>query len=206
MSTIADNHTPAPKQQQEPNLTGHEYDGIQEFDNPTPGWWTVIFVCTVIFSILYVVYWHVSFMGRTIQDDWEADQRAEFVRVFGSVGELKPDEETILAQMNRPDLMQVAKSLFIGNCAACHKKDGTGDVGVNLCDDAYKNVNNVEDLYRVITDGAAAGAMPPWRARFSTNERVILASYVASLRGSTTGGKAPEGEVIPPWPKPPTAK
>ena len=28
-------------------LTDHAYDGIQEYDNPLPGWWTYTFVATI---------------------------------------------------------------------------------------------------------------------------------------------------------------
>lgn len=183
-------------------LTGHEYDGIREYDNPTPGWWHMIFAATIVFSVLYLVFWNWSIAGWTIQDSWNDDQRAEFTRIFGAVGELKHDEATIVSQMQNPQFMAIAKSTFVGNCAACHARDGGGLVGVNLCDDRYKNVEKIEDLYRVITDGANAGAMPSWKNRLSENERVILAAYVASLRGTTpVSGKSPEGKAIPPWPK-----
>lgn len=183
-------------------LTDHEYDGIREYDNPTPGWWHAIFIGSVVFSVCYVVFWHWSFVGWSVQDSWTEDQRAEFTMIFGKVGELKPDQQTILTQMESPQFMQIARSTFEGNCAACHKKDGTGDVGVNLCDDYYKNATKIEDLYKVISEGANSGAMPAWKTRLSNNERVILASYVASLRGKSATGKAPEGERIAPWPAP----
>ena len=35
------------------HLMDHEYDGIQEFDNPTPGWWYMLFWACVFFSIFY---------------------------------------------------------------------------------------------------------------------------------------------------------
>jgi cytochrome c oxidase cbb3-type subunit 3 len=187
-------------------LTGHEYDGIREYDNPTPGWWHLIFAATIVFSICYLLFWHLSIAGWTIQESWEGDQQAEFARIFGAVGQLKPDEPTILKQMNDPKFMAIAKATFQGNCTACHARDGGGGVGVNLCDESYKNVKNVEDIYRVITEGANAGAMPSWKSRLSNNERVIVAAYVASLRGTTPAvPKAAEGVPIPPWPKAPTA-
>jgi cytochrome c oxidase cbb3-type subunit 3 len=185
-------------------LTGHNYDGIEEFDNPTPGWWHAIFLSSIVFSLIYAVFWHGSVLGWSIHDEWDDAQKAEFAKIFGSVGELKTDQETILAQMSNQKFMAVAKATFIGNCAACHKRDGGGDVGVNLCDDNYKNVNKIEDIYKVITEGANAGAMPPWKNRLSSNERVIVAAYVASLRGTTPAiGKAPVpgDKTIDPWPK-----
>ncbi len=195
----------APSLQQD-QLTTHEYDGIREYDNATPGWWHAVFFATVVFSIVYVVFWHASIAGWTVEDAWHDDQKAEFIRVFGSVGELKHDQDSILTQMNNPQFMTIAKATFQGNCAACHAKDGGagGLAGVNLCDEAYKNINNVEDLYRIITDGANSGAMPSWKVRLSENERVILAAYVASLRGTIpAGGKPAEGKTIPPWPPAP---
>jgi len=182
-------------------LTDHEYDGIREFDNPTPGWWYWLFGASVAFSALYLVFFHFSVAGWTVEDAWSNDQRAEFVRVFGSVGELKKDDESILKQMDNQQFMTIAKAAFIGNCSACHAKDGGGLVGVNLCDDSFKNIKNVSDIFKVITDGANAGAMPAWKRTFSDNERVILAAYVASLRGTKPANpKAAEGEPLPPWP------
>lgn len=184
------------------SLTDHSYDGIQEYDNPTPRWWHAIFAGSVVFSVFYVLFWHVSTGGWTNEEGWSDAQKAEVARIFGSVGEMKPDRETILTQMSSPTFMPLAKAIFIGNCAACHRSDGGGDIGVNLCDDSYKNAANIEDLFRVITEGANAGAMPSWKNRLSDNERVILAAYVASLRGTTpASGKGPEGKVIDPWPK-----
>jgi cytochrome c oxidase cbb3-type subunit 3 len=185
-------------------LTGHNYDGIEEFDNPTPGWWHAIFLACILFSAVYAIFFHASVLGWSIQDEWDDDQKTEFAKIFGSVGELKTDQATILAQMNDQKFMAIAKATFIGNCAACHKRDGGGDVGPNLCDDNYKNVAKVEDIYKIVTEGAAGGSMPPWKNRLSTNERVIVAAYVASLRGTTPAiAKAPIAgdKPVDPWSK-----
>jgi cytochrome c oxidase cbb3-type subunit 3 len=40
--------------------TLHSYDGIQEYDNPLPGWWKWLFLATFIFSIFYWLYFHTG--------------------------------------------------------------------------------------------------------------------------------------------------
>ncbi len=186
-------------------LTSHEYDGIREYDNPTPGWWHLIFIATVLFSAVYTVFWHFSPISWTIEDKWVAAQNREYAKLFGAVGNLEGTEKDILRMKDDAKLMAVAKTLFVGTCAQCHAADGGGmpGTGVNLTDEHYKNGKNIEDLYLVITNGANNGAMPAQAQRFSQNERVLLAAYVALLRGTTPQSpKPPEGEVIPPWPKP----
>lgn len=183
------------------NLTGHEYDGIKEFDNPTPGWWHAIFFASIVFAVFYYVFWEYSDMSWSVRDTYKKMQVAEFKRIFGQVGELKPDTPTILMLMEKPDMMAVGQGMFQTNCAQCHAKDGGGINGVNLCDDVYKNVKTLPDLFATITNGAGNGAMPSWKNNFSENERVLLAAYVASLRGTKpANARQPEGEPIAPWP------
>jgi len=193
----------------EPKIMDHEYDGIQEFDNPTPGWWHTIFIGSVFFAAFYALYWHGNPDAPSIHDRWKQAQVAEFKRVFGAIGELTPDEPTILRMMANPEMMAVAQGIFIGNCAACHGREGAGVSGsacVNLTDDAWKNVTVLPDVLSVINKGANAGAMPAWENRLSQNERIILAAYVATLRAHPVPGRAPEGPIIPPWPQPGASK
>jgi cytochrome c oxidase cbb3-type subunit 3 len=185
-------------------LTDHEYDGIREYDNPTPGWWHAIFLSTVVFSVFYFLFWHTSPLAYSIQEAWQMKQVAEYQRVFGALGDLEPDEPTILKMMGNQQMLQIAQGIFQTNCAACHAKDGGGINGVNLTDDHYKNVKVLTDIFNTISNGAASGAMPTWKNRLSSNERVILAAYIATLRGTKPAvAKAPEGDVIPPWPPAP---
>jgi hypothetical protein len=34
-------------------LLDHVYDGIREYDNPLPGWWSWFFIATIVFSAGY---------------------------------------------------------------------------------------------------------------------------------------------------------
>ncbi|MBL8761620.1 MAG: c-type cytochrome [Phycisphaerae bacterium] len=182
-------------------LSDHEYDGIREYDNPTPGWWHAIFIATIFFSFFYFVYWEMNPNASSPQSRWAAAQTREYKRLFGALGDLQPDEATILKMMGNEQMLNVAQGFFQSTCTQCHAKDGGGNVGVNLTDEHYKNVKKLDDLYNVITNGANAGVMPSWKNQFNQNERVILAAYVASLRGTKpASAKAPEGDPIPPWP------
>jgi cytochrome c oxidase cbb3-type subunit 3 len=183
-------------------LTGHEYDGIQEFDNPLPGWWKWLFVGSIIYAFPYYAYYHFGATGRSIEDQW-AVAAAENARLqFAEIGELKPDKLTLVKYLNDPTWLGVGKSVYKTNCVSCHGAEGGGLVGPNLTDEHYKNVKTIEDMYRVINNGAGAGAMPAWQNRLDQNERILVAAYVASMRGTEPSGspKGPEGNVIPAWP------
>lgn len=184
-------------------LLDHEYDGIREYDNPTPGWWHVIFLGSIVFSLFYWAFWEWSPLAPTIQQALAARETAELQKQFAEIGQLAPDEPTILRMMGEPKWMTVAQSIFKANCVSCHGAQGQGEIGPNMTDDSYKNVKTLADIPRVIEEGANNGAMPAWKNRLQTNEIVLVAAYVASLRGENLPGRAPEGEKIPPWPAAP---
>jgi len=192
-------------QPEEDKLSGHEYDGIQEYDNPTPGWWHLIFFLSFVFSVFYALWYHsTNAPGRSIHEKYEAEVTEYYEMLFADVGTLEPDQPTILRVMHDPDLEQfqpVAEAIFTSKCAACHGAAGQGGTGPNMTDDAYLHVTDLEDIARVISEGAAAGAMPAWEARLHPNQITLLAGYVANLRSSDIPGKAPEGKVAPPWPE-----
>ncbi|QDV65355.1 cbb3-type cytochrome c oxidase N-terminal domain-containing protein [Crateriforma conspicua] len=185
-------------------LTGHSYDGIQEFDNPLPGWWKWLFVGSMLFSPPYFFYFHSGVESRTRAASYDRDLAENLQLQFAEIGELKADRETVVKFLYKPNWLQVGKVVFETNCQSCHGADGGGLVGPNLTDDHYKNIREIEDIIGVLQNGAAAGAMPAWKNRLSTNELVLAASYVASMRGTEAANpKAPEGNVIAPWPDPP---
>ena len=192
------------KQNNYGELTDHSYDGICEYDNPLPRWWKWLFIGTFAFSVIYFPYYHFGASGRSVAERYDLAIGENTKLQFAEIGELTPDEPTILRYMGKKDWMRVGQSVFKSNCGTCHRADGGGLIGPNLGDDFYKNVKEVNDLYRVISNGAAGGAMPAWKHRLKNNELILTAAYVASLRGThPKGGKEGEGNKIDPWPPPP---
>jgi len=182
----------------------HEFDGIQEYDNPTPGWWYLIFFATFVFSLWYFLYYHMSTISTPVAVEYQDATADDMKKRFAEIGDLKPDAATVVRFMNEPGWLQFGASIFKTNCVSCHAANGQGQVGPNLTDDAYKNVTKIDDIPQVIANGAANGAMPAWKTRMHPNEVVLVASYVASLRGKNLPGpRGAEGTVIPPWPAPP---
>lgn len=187
---------------QENQVLDHSYDGIQEYDNPLPGWWNLIFVGSIAFSILYLLFYHANVPGRTVLDDYDRAVAANLRLQFGDLGELELNADTIAQFMHDDEWLKVGQIVFKANCVSCHGVDAQGVVGPNLTDDYWKNVRNLEDLGLVIRNGAAGQAMPAWKNRLHPTELVLVASYVASLRGTNAPGKGAEGPEIPPWPSP----
>ncbi len=142
--------------------------------------------------------------NRTLADRYGVAVARNAKLMFGDLGTLDGDAATLVAYQDKASWLRVGQSVFNGNCASCHAKGGVGLIGPNLTDDVYKNVNEVSDLYRIVNNGLAGGAMPAWKDKLSQNERVLVAAYVASLRDTYegAGGKAPEGKTIDPWSAP----
>jgi cytochrome c oxidase cbb3-type subunit 3 len=193
---------PNPNQQPVDVLTDHMYDGIMEYDNPTPGWWHLIFFGSIVFSLLYFPVYHFSPLVLTPQQTVEKQRRHEMQVKFGSLIDIPLDDNKMLMLMGDEEWLKTGEAIFAARCALCHGASGEGLVGPNMTDDHYKNVKALTDFVDVIANGAANGAMPPQKALLNTGQIEVVAAYVANMRGSNQPGRAAEGEVPAPWPTP----
>lgn len=176
-------------------LTDHSYDGIREFDNPMPGWWKWLFVGSIFWSALYWLYYENGLTpDRSVIASYDRAVAANQEKQFAKIGELTPDPATIVEFSQKPEWVAFGKALFQTNCVSCHGPNAEGKIGPNLTDTHWKNVKSVEDIYKVINNGANGNAMPAWGERLkSQNKVILLASYVVSLQGSV-----PEGSGLAP--------
>lgn len=177
------------------------FDGIQQQPGVIPRWWKNVFVACLVFSPFYWVVYNTGAPGRSMAESYDQALAANTIKKFATIGELKPDEATILQFTQKENWLKVGKVVFKSNCASCHGRNGEGLVGPNLTDENFKNIRTVEDIGTVILKGANNNAMPAWEGKLHPNEIVLLAAFVASIRGTNVdGGKAAEGAEIAPWP------
>lgn len=196
-------HSQQPHDQsdREAKLTEHNYDGIQEYDNPTPGWWSLLFVLTIVFSVAYFAV-TVNHKELGIHEAYKADVADAMMVQFATLGELQPDAPTILRFVEQDDQknwLEVGKAVFLTHCASCHGREGEGVSAPNLTDEAYLHVRGVVDIAKVVKAGAKDGAMPAWGNRLQSNEIVLVSAYIASLRGTNLPGRGAEGAAIAPF-------
>ena len=61
-------------------LLDHDYDGIKELDNDLPRWWLWLFYITIVFAVLYMMYYHVLDVGFSSADQYRSEVDPTFVR------------------------------------------------------------------------------------------------------------------------------
>ena len=176
-------------------LFDHDYDGIREYDNPMPRWWVYIFVGSIIFCLPYVAWYHYG-DGMSIQDKYEAEVAAFGERLIVQFGDLEPDHATILSYMDDDTAMAAMSQLFKGKCAPCHLASGAGNVGPNLTDNRWINVQRLPDIAKILNNGVVTKGMPGWSEQLTETQIVLLSSYVARLASSPVPGKPPEGDYV----------
>ncbi len=176
----------------------HDFDGIQELNNPLPPWWTMGFVITVIISVFYMGYYFSNFYGKGSTVSWqETELKNEYARANKAVEAYKKahnlvDENTVTLLKDKKALEE-GKQIYIQNCAACHLADGGGSVGPNLTDDAWLYGCDIKSVYKTILNGTSKG-MPTWK-HLGADKIQKVASYVLSLQGTKPANpKAAEGK------------
>jgi cytochrome c oxidase cbb3-type subunit 3 len=181
----------------EPPLTGHEYDGIREYDNPMPRWWVLMFWGSFFFSVGYYFHYHVSPNGISVQAGYEADVR-QFQEAEAKNSLAEPVSEASLSKlMNDATSMSEAKTLFSQRCSPCHGASGEGSIGPNLTDHHWMHEHGeLAEIYQIVNVGIPEKGMPPWGRQLSPVELRKVAAFVGTLRGTNVAGKPPQGSLV----------
>ncbi len=167
----------------DPKLMDHEADGIRELDNLLPNWWVWLFHLCNIFAVGYLLYYHVFKMGDLQAAEYEKDRavgeklKTEAIAKFeSSLSSLTPSKE--------PAVLAQGQQTYTTLCAPCHRPDGGGLVGPNLCDDYWIHGSNYVDNVKTIINGVPEKGMLTWRGVLKPNEIQAVASFIHTFRGT----------------------
>ncbi len=176
---------------------GHSYDGIEEYDNPLPRWWFMLFVATVIFALGYLALYPGLGNWKGMLPGYEGGwtQVKEWQREVDKANELYGPLYAKFASMpveevaQDPQALKMGGRLFASNCSVCHGSDAKGAYGFpNLTDHDWLWGGEPETIKTTILGGRQA-AMPAWRDVIGEEGIRNVAGYVRSLSGRDT----PEG-------------
>jgi len=149
---------------------GHEWDGIEELNNPLPRWWVLLFLACIVFSVGYVIVYPAIPMrhsatrgiaGWTSRGQLTAELRAANAGRAPIMAALTTTP--IEAIPANPQLLHEAiaggRAAFLVNCVPCH---GSGAAGSppgtfggypNLNDDDWLWGGTLTNIETTITHG-----------------------------------------------------
>lgn len=177
-------------------LIEHEYDGIQELDNPTPGWFMYLFYTSIGIAVVYMLVYHVFGIGQLQYDEYKTEVAlAEIAKKeYLSKAANRVDENTVKL-ITDAAVLSSGQGIFKTSCAPCHGDKGQGMVGPNLTDEYWLHGGKINEVFKTIKYGVAAKGMPTWEKQLSPKQISDVANYVKSLYGTKpAGAKEPQGE------------
>lgn len=154
-----------PVKKQDPDTTGHSWDGIEEFNNPLPRWWLWIFYACIVWGIWYSVAYPAwpgvksataGYLGFSTRAQVAEEIATAEAKNFAINEKLASVELASIA--TDPELEGYAKSagaaVFKTWCAQCHQTNGAGAVGYpNLQDDDWLWGGTMEDIHLTLLHG-----------------------------------------------------
>lgn len=188
------------KPRDEDQLLDHVYDGIQEYDNPLPTWWTVILWVTIVWGVLYginVIPGVGSGGGREAGYEAEMTAAAERYGTPEQQAGASIDVPAMTAALADPAALAAGRSAFEATCAPCHERDGGGGIGPNLTDGFWLHGNTYRDILAVVSNGVPDKGMPMWSAVLTPEQVAQVSAYLATLHGTKPAkAKAPQGDEL----------
>jgi cytochrome c oxidase cbb3-type subunit III len=170
----------------------HNYDGIEELDNPPPGWIMFIFYLTIGISILYGAYYFWIGIGPDQYQEYERSvQQAQL--------KYQSDLPTVALSLLTDEVsLAEGRTIYADmNCAACHGVEGEGNaIGPNLIDEYWIHGCSFDEVFNIIKNGEPLKGMTPFKALLSDERIQKVSSYVlVSMKEYTPANpKEPQGE------------
>jgi cytochrome c oxidase cbb3-type subunit 3 len=188
----------------EPDTTGHVWDGIEEYDNPMPRWWLWTFYACIIWAIGYTIAYPAwPLVSSATAGILGYSTRAEVAAEIAKVEESNAAINTQLASVELTDIaadadlntyaVSAGAAVFRTYCSQCHGSGAAGAVGYpNLLDDDWLWGGDIENIHLTIAHGirneddpdARYSEMPVFGEILEEEEIIQVVNYVQSLSGA----------------------
>ncbi|NHA02611.1 c-type cytochrome [Mucilaginibacter sp. HC2] len=185
-----------PMSEEKSLLIEHDYDGIQELNNPTPAWFMWLFYGTITFGVCYILIYHVFNLAPLQYQEYRNEMAQADIakKEYLSKAANRVDENTVKL-VNDPAVIAAGGAIFKTTCAPCHGDHAQGNVGPNLTDDYWLHGGKINDIFKTIKYGVAAKGMPTWEKQLSPKQISDVANFIKSIHGTNPANpKAPQGE------------
>ncbi|HHS94236.1 MAG TPA: cytochrome-c oxidase, cbb3-type subunit III [Rhodobacterales bacterium] len=201
----------------EVETTGHEWDGIKEFNNPMPRWWVWTFYATIVWGIAYSLAYpswpgvraaFPGFLGWSTRADVAADiQKFTDMNADLNAKLASADLTTIKDDAALHNYAsQYGRATFATFCSQCHGSGAAGAKGYpNLLDNDWLWGGDIETIQTTVTHGIRStadddtrlGDMPAWTDVLEEDEMANVIEFVVGLAGGEhDAAKAEEGAVV----------
>jgi cytochrome c oxidase cbb3-type subunit 3 len=172
----------------------HEFDGIREYDNRLPNWWLFTLYGSIVFAVLYWLSLHTWRWSPLSHQQYEEEMgRAAQVQLAAMASQQLSDEAlTLMSQI--PETVARGQAVFEGFCVACHRADGSGQVGPNLTDAYWLHGGRPMQIHRTVTSGVPEKGMAAWGDQLGPARVQDVVAFVLTLKGKDRPGKEPQGE------------
>lgn len=186
-----------PIEQEEEIALDHNYDGIRELDNNLPPWWKMLFYGSIVWSIGYLFYYHVSGEGvlqaEAYEIAMEEAEREQLERLANAPDLVNEENVEVLADASAIDK---GKQIYTINCVACHGPLGEGGVGPNFTDNYWIHGGGIVNIFKTIKYGVPEKGMISWQQQLKPTQMQQVASYIMTLEGTNPpNGKEPQGTI-----------
>lgn len=176
---------------------GHAFDGIEEFDNPLPKWWFMLFILTIVFAIGYLVLYPGMGNWKGLLPGYEggwtgvAQWEKEMAKADAQYGPIyaKYAAMPITEVATDDKALKMGGRLFASNCSVCHGSDAKGAYGFpNLTDNQWRWGGEPETIKATLLAGRHA-VMPAWGEVIGESGVKNVSAYVLT---ELAGRKLPE--------------
>jgi cytochrome c oxidase cbb3-type subunit III len=179
-------------------IKDHEYDNIQELDNPAPFWLMSLFYLSVIFSVFYGAYYFWLGIGDKQKAEYAKEVSAAEINMKKQAAQ-GFDESQITLFKDDANINAGYQIFTTKTCTTCHGPEGGGNaIGPNLSDEYWIHGNKPVLLYQVVKNGVPSKGMTPFKGQLTENQIVQVLSYVLQRiqRSHPQNPKPPQGDKL----------